>query len=237
MEPGQIADDRPLEFSSVPPNFRKGAKPTRHQRRRRGAVLRLMKGVTGKVLDYGCGYGDLAHAISATNPIVGCDVEAERVTFATHEYSPIPFVQCGANGAPFEDQSFDVVLSVVVIHFVPDPAGYLAEVSRLLKPGGTLVIICRNQTVFRNGVRRLFGMGQAKSRLWVPTKAEMTTAITKAGFQIMGSTFFYDPLEGWKNLGDCVFGTIEQLCSFLCVPATANYYGYVSHKIDSGSNR
>jgi hypothetical protein len=42
----------------VPPNFRKGAKPTLHQRRRHRAVLSMLRQVTGNVLDYGCGFGN-----------------------------------------------------------------------------------------------------------------------------------------------------------------------------------
>ena len=37
---------------------------------------------------------------------------------------------------PFEDGSFDVVISTEVLEHVPDPAHYLAEVKRVLKPGG-----------------------------------------------------------------------------------------------------
>ncbi len=225
-----------MSFDGVPSNYRKSARPTWHQRRRHAAVLHLMKGIGGRVLDYGCGYGDLAYAISRTNPVVGCDVDPRRVAFASQEYAPIVFVQCDQSGAPFADHSFDVVLSVVVIHFVPDPAHYLAEIQRLLKPDGTLVFFCQNRPVFRDTLRRLFRRGQSPSPIWIPSMSEMKSIIARAGFEIVDSTFFYDPpFDGWKNTRDWCAGTLEQLSSLLNLRSVAAYYGYRTRLVkDSG---
>lgn len=212
---------------TVPPNYRRDAPPTRHQRRRHRAVLRLMRGIGGRVLDYGCGYGDLAYAISQTNPVVGCDVDPQRVAFASREYAPIVFTKCDASGAPFPDHAFDVVLSVVVIHFVPDPSRYLTEIRRLLKPDGTLILFCQNRPVFRDALRRLFGRGPSPAPMWKPSMAEMRGLVARAGFEIVDSTFFYDPpMDGWKNPRDWCIGALEQASSLLHLRWAAAYYGY-----------
>lgn len=214
-------------FETVPIHYRKGARPTWHQRRRHRAVLRLMKGVTGRVLDYGCGYGDLANTISRTNPVLGCDVDPQRVAFASREYSPITFTQCDSAGTPFSDRSFEVIVSVVVIHFVPDATRYLNEVKRLLTPGGSLVILCLNRNVVRDTVGRLLGRNTAQERLWIPTMSDMRRFIGQAGFEIVDSTFFYDPpFDAWKGPQDWCFGAIQQFLSLLSVESTASYYGY-----------
>src|SRR5262245_56199505 len=108
----------------VPANYSEGARLTWHQRRRHRAVLSLLHRVSGNVLDYGCGYGELTHAMSRTHEVVGCDVDPERVAFAKREYAPVEFAACSTQNAPFDDRSFDVVVSTVVIHFVPDPRKY-----------------------------------------------------------------------------------------------------------------
>jgi SAM-dependent methyltransferase len=219
----------PDAWGAVPLNYRRGARPTWHQRRRHRAVLSLLRGATGRVLDYGCGYGDLTHAMSLTHDVVGCDVDATRVAFAQHEYAPIEFVECGRSGTPFDDRSFDVVVSAVVIHFVPDADAYLAEVRRLLRPGGRLLIACKNRPVVRNAVRRAVGRGDARPRVWLLPLAEMRAILMRHGFETIDSTYFYDPpLAGWKNSADWAFGFVEQFLSVLRVRPAADYHVYLT---------
>src|SRR5205807_3993174 len=45
-----------------------------------------------------------------------------------------------ASVLPFEDESFDLVLSAFVVFFMPDPTAALREWGRVLKPGGRLVM-------------------------------------------------------------------------------------------------
>src|SRR5262249_29251413 len=88
MSPLLLADP------ATPSNFFKGARPTWHQRRRHRAVLDMLLGLEGEVLDFGCGYGDLTAAIARTHPVQGVDVDPERIAFAAREYSPLQFSVC-----------------------------------------------------------------------------------------------------------------------------------------------
>jgi ubiquinone/menaquinone biosynthesis C-methylase UbiE len=215
--------------SVVPENYRKGARLSLHQKRRHRAVLSLLKGVSGRVLDYGCGYGDLTHAISRTHEVVGCDVDPNRVAFAQREYAAIEYRVCGADCVPYADHSFEIIVSAVVIHFVPDPDAYLQEVKRVLRPGGHLLIVCRNQAVVRNGIRRMLGKGPEPSTLWLPSQVEMKEFLAARGFEFHDSTYFYDPpFNGWKNPGDWVIGSIEQLFSMFGIQAPAGYHAYLT---------
>jgi SAM-dependent methyltransferase len=221
----------PGAIKSASGNFRRGAKPAGHQLRRQRAVSRLLAGCTGNVLDYGCGYGDISYLISRSHFVIGCDVDPDRVAFAASEYSPIQFTQCGPHGTSFDGATFDIVVSVVVIHFVPDAGRYLDEVHRLLKAGGSLILLCQNQPVLRDALRRLFRKGKAPTRLWVPTITQMNTMLAASGFEILKSTFFYDPpFESWRNPGDWIFGGVKQLLSIFQVFPTSDYYGYVARK-------
>jgi SAM-dependent methyltransferase len=164
---------------------------------------------------------------------VGCDVDPDRVAFAQREYAAQEFVACGPDAAPFADHSFDVVVSAVVIHFVPDHRAYLDEVRRLVRPNGHLLIVCKNQSVVRNAFRRLVGKNRAASKLWVPSQAEVQSVLAEAGFVVIDSTYFYDPpFEGWKNFGDWVFGSIEQLLSVMRIKGPAGYHAYLARRND-----
>ena len=44
---------------------------------------------------------------------------------------------------PFTDETADAAITVHTIYFMPDPAATLAEIARVLRPGGTLAIACR----------------------------------------------------------------------------------------------
>src|SRR5262249_12442900 len=159
--------------------------------------------VQGEVLDYGCGYGDLTYAIAQTHPVQGVDVDPQRVAFAEREYAPLRFRRCAPDRLSFPDGSFDIVVSVAVIHFVPDPVQHLREARRVLRDGGHLLMACINLHVVRNALRRLRGRGDEPTRVWVRSQADIRALLEREGFQVEAESYFYDPpFEGWRNLGD-----------------------------------
>jgi hypothetical protein len=57
--------------------------------------------------------------------------------------------------------------------------------------------------------------------------------LVRNGFTIRDSTYFYDPpLEGWKNIRDCLFGCMEQLLSLMRVRETAGHHVYLTKRTD-----
>jgi SAM-dependent methyltransferase len=84
-----------------------------------------------KVLDFGCGKGQLVEAWqSARFDAYGCDLTGElgdgtRLTAIEEPYR-----------LPYEDQSFDLVVSHQVFEHVQNPGEAFAEIARVLKPGG-----------------------------------------------------------------------------------------------------
>ena len=146
-------------FTDVPAHFRRDAPMDRHQRRRHDAVLALLRDLPpGRVLDYGFGWGDIACQASKTHPdIHAVDVEPRRVDFARREYAPIPFDLCRADGLDFPEARFDIVLSIVVLPFVPDDDAYMAEIRRVLRPGGKLIVATKTTPYLSRAWRRLGG--------------------------------------------------------------------------------
>jgi ubiquinone/menaquinone biosynthesis C-methylase UbiE len=93
-------------------------------------------------LDIGCGTGVFTEqVIQACSPaaVVAIDPSAEQLAFARGrgELSSVEFHVGDAQDLPFSDNSFDIAVMALVIHFVPDPAKAVAEMWRVLRSGGT----------------------------------------------------------------------------------------------------
>src|SRR5690606_2338380 len=83
----------------------------------------------GRVLDLGCGDGQVAAALMRRRPdltVIGVDVLVRPVTH-------IPVTQYDGHTLPFADQSFDHVTIVDVLHHTDDPGAVLAEAARVAK--------------------------------------------------------------------------------------------------------
>lgn len=96
-------------------------------------------------LDLGCGNGYTVRWVADRVPrgrAVGIDVSPEMIRRARETSTAFPRAEFHeaafpAHGLPLE--SFDAVLSIEAIYYLPDLEGALAEIRRLLKPGGTFV--------------------------------------------------------------------------------------------------
>lgn len=108
-----------------------------------------------RVLDLGCGRGRHLHALywnETPLDIVGVDLSHEEAKAALdgfaelpapHPQSPLRSAVLSAGDAarlPFESNSFDRVLCSEVLEHVPDPDAVLAEIARIVKPGGIFAV-------------------------------------------------------------------------------------------------
>lgn len=96
-----------------------------------------------RVLEVGCGQGDLWRSnlqrISPGWEMILSDFSAGMVEQARGKLAdarPFSFRQIDAQCIPFENQSFDVVIANHMLYHVPDRPQALAEIRRVLKPGG-----------------------------------------------------------------------------------------------------
>jgi 2-polyprenyl-6-hydroxyphenyl methylase/3-demethylubiquinone-9 3-methyltransferase len=123
--------------------------------RRAAQFFRLVSGVSvaGQLwLDAGCGTGHLLRQLLERDcKVIGVDASkemlhaAQRLTgdgkAAPHGYCRIRTIGC----LPFSDTTFDGVVCSSVIEYLDDPNAALAELSRVLKPGGILLISAPNR--------------------------------------------------------------------------------------------
>jgi ubiquinone/menaquinone biosynthesis C-methylase UbiE len=103
------------------------------------------------VLDVGCGTGTLAIAakarVGSTGTVYGIDGSAEMIARATKKArksgAEIVFKNGIVEALPFSDNSFDVVLSTLMLHHLPREARAQGarEILRVLKPGGRVLAI------------------------------------------------------------------------------------------------
>jgi SAM-dependent methyltransferase len=96
----------------------------------------------GRLLDAPCGAGALASSLSALGfEVSGIDIEAHPVLQISKDNFRLADLD---RGVPFDDQSFEVVVSVEGIEHLESPRRFVRELARVLKPGGHLVISTPN---------------------------------------------------------------------------------------------
>lgn len=205
-----------IAIHDIPAHFHKGASLEAHQRRRHEAVLEALALVPrGRILDYGCGWGDITWSMARTHPdIHAVDVDPARVDFARREFAPLDFALCREDGLDFPDASFDCVASVVVLPFVPDENAYLKEVRRVLRPGGHLLLATKICPRLRQAWHMLQGQPernrQSSTGLRTHTASDVLALLQAQGFGVIHRTGFYDPpFEAHKNIGDIVNSAVE----------------------------
>ena len=115
-----------------------------------GRLFRLSADGVDRALDLGCGRGFWLRRMEAAGMApVGLEYDPVRAVDALRQ---APTAAGDAARLPFRTGSIDLVLSIHVLHHLPDPEAVLVEVKRVLRPGGYLVLA---ETVEDNPVIRL----------------------------------------------------------------------------------
>lgn len=99
-------------------------------------LARQLAGLRGRVLDVGAGQAPWRELLKHAE-YIGLDVEKAR-DFGMRRSPDIVYYDGGR--MPFDDASFDHVMCSEVLEHVADPAAFMAEVARVLRSGGSLVL-------------------------------------------------------------------------------------------------
>jgi len=97
----------------------------------------------GRILDMGCGTGEIARALAQQGwQVTACDISAGMIETARQqagEPAPEWLVLEPGRSLPFPDESFEVIVSSSVLEYIADLPSHLAEIVRVLRPGGWYV--------------------------------------------------------------------------------------------------
>lgn len=153
----------------------------------------LLAGLHGRVLDLGAGDGaNFRHLPATVSELVAVEPEpylrerAQRNAAA----APVPVVVLDAlaDRLPLEDASVDAAITALVLCSVPDQAAALAELRRVLRPGGELRFL--EHVAAPPGSRRTLQRAADRSGLWpriaggCHTSRDTVAAIEAAGFTV-----------------------------------------------------
>ena len=118
-------------------------------------LSRLPRNDGERILDVGCGTGALLAALAEENASLqlhGIDPVPEMLAMARRRLPErVDLKEAWASNLPFGDGCADTVVSCSVFHYIRDPEQALAEIHRVLVPGGNLVITdwCRDFATVR----------------------------------------------------------------------------------------
>jgi trans-aconitate methyltransferase len=143
-----------------------------------------------RVLDLGCGDGQLTQRLAATGArATGVDLSPEMVAAARAR--GVEAVMANAEALPFADASFDAVFSNAALHWVRDHEAMLAQVHRVLVPGGRFVAemgghgnIAAIRVALIAALARHGQAGREDGVNYYPTPEPYARRLTDAGFRV-----------------------------------------------------
>lgn len=158
----------------------------------RGVVDLLAARPGERILDLGCGTGELAADIAATGVQVrGIDADAAMIAKARRDHPGLPFEV--ADGHDFEvDEPFDAVMSNAALHWMLRPDAVIACVRAALRPGGRFVAEFGGQgnvaTIHRAIVASATELGAHAGQLedpwYFPSPGEHALRLEAGGFRV-----------------------------------------------------
>src|SRR5262249_33588782 len=143
----KVTEDKAHFYSTIAADFDSLMNP--YDVRRRVEVVfdeLLTAPLHGKrLLDAGCGSGWFSRAAVERGALVTSLDLGVPLLVETRKKASVKAVVGDALRMPFQDESFDVVVSSEMIEHTPDPGRAIAEMARVLHRGGTLVVTCPNR--------------------------------------------------------------------------------------------
>jgi 2-polyprenyl-3-methyl-5-hydroxy-6-metoxy-1,4-benzoquinol methylase len=167
-------------------------------------ILSLTGPVAGlNVLDAGCGDGQLALLLARAGANVSAiDPDPRMLEAANRNFSAagvsVALAQGRIEAPPYQPNSFDIVLAVTVLCLVRDPRGAIAQMARVLKPGGRMIVGELGRRSLWAAWRRFRGwLGHptwSSARFF--TEADLRDLVRESGLvvQAIKAAIFYPPL-------------------------------------------
>lgn len=197
---------------------------TRWTRLRLAAVEELVAPAPGeRILDLGCTAGAIAHFLSTFGcEAVGVDSEPRAIERARSLFPELRFEVADVAALPFPGASFDKAVAADLVEHLEDDTfeGMLAEVTRVLVPGGTFSIYTPNP---RHLIERLkereILLAQNPTHIGLRTAPELRAALERAGFAVDRDEWRSSFFPVLRTLERAVGGRTSLLRYRLCLRA------------------
>lgn len=161
------------------------------------ALAEIQPSPGDRVLDVACGAGALVIDVAPTvERAVGVDISEGMLEIARsrlHEaegaeaFGEVEFLPGSSDDLPFANKSFTAVVCTTALHHFPDPQASIDEMTRVLEPGGRLVIgdMCRDAitTKIADPLMRRF----EKGHVGLQRKRDIEAMLTRAGLRVTSS--------------------------------------------------
>jgi SAM-dependent methyltransferase len=138
-----------------------------------------------RVLEIGCGIGSVVFKLSGQGyDVVGTDISGEAISYGLKKYGDIRLEVQAAETLPYEDESFDVVLSFDLFEHIAATDTHLREVRRVLRPGGHYLFQTPNR--YSNAVYETLWTKSLKWRRYHPSlhsPGQLRRRLAKHGFE------------------------------------------------------
>jgi ubiquinone/menaquinone biosynthesis C-methylase UbiE len=158
-----------------------------HSRAMREAALnRLGRPIAGSLLDVGCGPGLLLEVLVEREEVsvAGIDISPEMIRVAKDRLGVRADLTLGdAESLPWKDDQFDCAFCVDSFHHYPNPERGLAEMHRVLKRGGRLLIADPAAPPVIRQVANLVNAFLRHGDVRIYTRCEMTRMLKAQGFE------------------------------------------------------
>lgn len=121
----------------------RGAGTEHGDRRVREYIFSAIHKKTGRVLDVGCGRAWVAEALCPKNyDVVSMDISLDNTSKAvkTYSFENHSALVADVYSLPINENVFDYIIASEIIEHVADPATFIKNLIRVLKPGGTLIV-------------------------------------------------------------------------------------------------
>ncbi len=151
-----------------------------------------------RIIELGCGAAQLSRRLLerfAGSKVTALEVdERQHAKNLAQPQARLNFVQAGAQAIPFGDGEFDLALMLKSLHHVPldllDAA--LAEVHRVLRPGGLLYV---SEPVFAGALNEVMRLFHDEEKVRAAALAAMHRAVASGGWEPVSETFFDVPVH------------------------------------------
>ncbi len=155
-----------------------------------------------KILDVGAGRGAVAMRVLRSTEgveVYAVDPNEKRISSAQRDFPELKSSVAGAEGLPFPDSFFDKAFTTMALHHYSDLDSALREIWRVLKPGGSFVILEVDPRSPKGRLFRLFGRidgehmnlmsaGQLASRVGAAAGFKITRSASRGSDYLIQAT-------------------------------------------------